>query len=351
MTWLAQPHLINDPFGDAGLYFDFRFARRALLFDLGDLLPLPPRKLLRVSNVFVSHAHMDHFCGFDRLLGVCLGRPRRLGVFGPPGFIDRVEHKLAAYSWNLIAGNAVDFVIGVAEVHEDSLAVAAEFHTRDAFRRTALPPPGTPPGILLDEADFRVRAVTLDHGIPCLAFAFEEKPRFNVWKDRLVRLGLPVGPWLTEVKRAVRRGEPDATLFTVPSIAAGAPAEVQVSLGRLKTEVLHIVPGERIVYVVDVAYHAANAARIIALADGADWLFIESPFLDEDAAIAARKRHLTAAQAGSLARRAGVKRVVPLHFSPRYRDRPERIRQEIDAAFAGTMSGEADAGSMATGTG
>ena len=216
MTWLVQPRLINDPFGDAGLYLDFRFARRALLFDLGDLHKLPPRKLLRVSNVFVSHAHMDHFCGFDRLLGVCLGRPLRLELFGPPGFIDRVQHKLAAYSWNLIAGNATDFVIGVSEMHGESLAAAAEFHTRDAFRRKELPPPVMANGILVDEVEFRVRAVTLDHGIPCLAFAFEAKPRINVWKDRLRRLGLPVGPWLTDLKQAVRRGEPDETLIHGP---------------------------------------------------------------------------------------------------------------------------------------
>jgi ribonuclease Z len=350
MTWLVQPRLINDPFGDAGLYLDFRFGKRALLFDLGDLHPLPPWKLLRVSNVFVSHAHMDHFCGFDRLLGVCLGRPRRLELFGPPGFIDRVQHKLAAYSWNLIAGNAIDFVIGVAEMHGDRLAVAAEFHTRDAFRRQALPPPVAGNGILVDEVEFRVRAVTLDHGIPCLAFAFEEKPRINVWKDRLRRLGLPVGPWLTDLKQAVRRGEPDETLFTVPSVAAGEPPEVRVSLGQLKADVLHIVPGERIVYVVDAVYHANNAARIIALASDADQFFIESPFLEEDAAIAARKLHLTAAQAGSLARRAGVKRVVPLHFSPRYLDRPEQIRQEIDAAFAGAIPREKDARLIVNGT-
>lgn len=344
MTWLVQPELINDPFGDAGLYLDFRFARRALLFDLGDLHRLPPRKLLRISSVFVSHAHMDHFCGFDRLLGVCLGRPLRLALFGPPGFIDRVQHKLAAYSWNLIAGNATDFVIGVAELHGEALAAAAEFHTRDAFRRQDLPPPAMANAILLDEPDFRVSAVTLDHGIPCLAFAFEAKPRINVWKDRLRRLGLPVGPWLTDLKRAVRRGDPDDTLVTVPSAAGGPPA-TRVPLGQLRAEVLRIVPGEKIAYVVDAVYHADNAARIIRLARGADQLFIEAPFLDEDAAIAARKLHLTAAQAGSLARRAGVHRVVPLHFSPRYLDRPERLRQEIDAAFAGAVPGSRPPGS------
>src|SRR5215467_15720539 len=119
VTWLVQARLVNDPFADPALFVDFHFTRQALLFDLGDLSPLSARQLLRVTHAFVSHTHMDHFAGFDALLRLLLGRDKVLHLFGPPGFIDRVEHKLAAYTWNLVANYESDFVVRATEIHPD----------------------------------------------------------------------------------------------------------------------------------------------------------------------------------------------------------------------------------------
>ena len=63
-----------------------------------------------------------------------------------------------------------------------------------------------------------------------------------------------------------------------------------------------------------------------------DVLFIESVFLDEDAEHGARKNHLTAGQAGRIARTLRAKTVKPFHFSPRYEGRAAEVIAEVQAA-------------------
>jgi ribonuclease Z len=326
MSPIFSQELVNGPFGDPTLYLDFRFESRALLFDLGDLAALAPRKILRLSDVFVSHTHMDHFAGFDRLLRLCLGRETEVRLYGPPGFIDRVEHKLAGYTWNLVQNYATDFTLVAHELAGEQLR-AARFRCHERFRREPLPQRPAPQGVLRDEPGFRVRAAVLDHDVPCLAFALEEKVHVNVWKNRLLEMGLEVGPWLNELKRAVAEGAPDDTPVRAPGRA--------LPLGELKARVLRLVPGQKLCYVTDVVYGADNARRIAALAADADLLFIECVFLDEDAAHAARKFHLTARQAGLLARAARARQVVPFHFSPRYTGREAELRAKLERARAG----------------
>lgn len=333
MTPILSPELVNGPFGDPTLYLDLRFEHRALLFDLGDLAALAPRKILRVSDAFVSHTHMDHFAGFDRLLRLCLGREAAVRLYGPSGFIDRVEHKLAAYTWNLVQNYLTDFTLVAHELAGERLRVA-RFRCHERFRREPLPERAAPQGVLLDEPGFRVRAAVLDHDVKCLGFALEEKVHVNVWKNRLLEMGLQVGPWLNELKRAVAEGAPDDTQLRAHWRDGSGEHERSFALGELKQRVLRLVPGQKICYVTDVVYGEDNARRIATLAADADVLFIECVFLEADADHAARKYHLTARQAGLIARAARAKLVVPFHFSPRYAEREHELRAELEQACA-----------------
>ena len=335
MKPLVQPQLVNDPFGDPGLYLEFLFEGRALLFDLGDLTPLAPRKLLKVSHVFVSHTHMDHFCGFDQLLRTLLGRQAVVHCVGPPGFTDRVEHKLAGYTWNLAPTFETELTFAVTELGGDGAPQLSVFHCRSRFVREPKAPPTLPGGVVLKEDAFDIRAAVLDHGVPCLAFALHEHRHVNILKDRLKAMELPVGAWLRDLKKAVLREDADETMIPVWWREEGERRETRVPLGELRAEAVRIVPGQKIAYVTDVRYHEENARRIVDLARDADLLFIETPFLHADAELAERKNHLTALQAGRLARDAKVKRVIPFHFSPRYQGREEELRREVEEAFAG----------------
>ena len=94
---------------------------------------------------------------------------------------------------------------------------------------------------------------------------------------------------------------------------------------------LDTVPGRRFGYVSDLRHTPGNVERLEALLAGVDLLHIEAVFLDADREQAKRKNHLTAGQAGEIARRLGARRVVPFHFSARYRGDEGRLRDELAA--------------------
>jgi len=328
MSLLVQPRLVNGPQGDPGVYLDFHFGRRAMLFDLGDLGPLTPRELLRVSHAFVSHAHMDHVAGFDRLLRLRLHRPPPLTVVGPPGFARQVEMRLGAFTWNLLDERAIDFRLRAMEFDGTRIAAAAEFRSRDAFARRDFVPPDLPEGLVLQEDALRVEATALNHKTPSLAFALQESVRINVWRNALDELGWGVGPWLDEAKRALRAGLPDSH-----RIAVAGPGDVP--LGFLRDRIFRFGRGQRVAYVTDAADTVENRKRIVRLAEEADYLFIETPFLDRDRDLAMEHAHLTARAAGQIARAAKVRRAAGFHYSARYADEPAALPAEFEAAFRG----------------
>ncbi len=330
MKPLMHPFLINGPFDDPGLYIEIKWDRRALLFDLGDITSLNASQLLKVTDVFISHMHMDHFIGFDYLLRIILNRDKPVRLFGPPGITDCIEGKLRGYTWNLTQD--YPFTMQVAEVFTDIIKMT-EFSARDGFRRNDSIISSFS-GVILEEEMFTVNSTHLDHRIPSLAFALKERFHININRDKLDRLSLPVGAWLRRFKQALWEGIDENDNF---EICKDTDAEYRrvFLLHELKKEIATITEGQKISYVVDAIYNRENEEKIIELARGSDIIYCEAAYPEADRAIAAERFHLTATQAGEMARKAGAKELVIFHFSPRYRDNPDELYKEAMEAFRG----------------
>lgn len=319
-----RTRLLNGQTGDPALLVSMRWQGRAILIDLGRIDRTPGAVLLPIEAVFVSHAHMDHFMGFDQLLRLFLARESTLRLFGPTGIADCVQGKLAGYTWNLT--DEYTFTIDVTEIDETTMT-SCRFAAARRFRREPL---GTVPfdGVCLDDTHFRVEAAPLDHKIVSMAYAVTERTHLNVRPDALEAAGLRPGPWLNVLKTAVRSGEPDDFPIDVPT-------GDRRRMGDLRDALLIVTPGQKVAYVVDTLFSPGNAERIVRLARGADVFFCESPFLDADLDQASKRYHLTAGQAGALARAAGARRLQVFHFSPRYEGRYGDIVAEAQAEFTG----------------
>lgn len=316
MKTIFHARLINEPFDDPGLYVRLLREGRALLFDLGYTQDLSPRDILKISDIFVSHTHIDHFIGFDLILRLYLRNENPLRLYGPQGFIDCVGGKLRGYAWNLIGDYPL--TINVIEIGEKNITKAS-FKAENSFQRED---EGTIPfdGFVIEDSMFKVSAAVLDHQIPCLGFSLEEEYHINIDKVKLLELNLPVGSWLGKLKKAIRENMLDSTItikgktFTFSEL----------------TGIANITKGQKLSYVVDTIGSEENIKKIIELVKGSDVLYIEAYFLDKDRDRAKERYHLTAKQAGIIAKEAGIGRLVVFHFSPKYIDNPEEVVKEAE---------------------
>jgi ribonuclease Z len=319
------PRLVNGRFGDPALFVETMHRRQALLFDLGDLSGLSPRDLLRISHVFVTHMHMDHFVGFDALLRVSVGREKTIRLTGPRGLCDRVLHKLHGYEWDLAERYATDLAFNVREIGEDEPLRAARFRLKQRF--TWEEEQADLAAIKNINDGFQLHWAVLEHHGPSLGYAVNERAHANVWKSRLDERGLPTGQWLEGLRQAVLADAADDHPVPLPD-GTVAP------LGELR-DIVTISRGQKVAYVTDVADTPKNRTAISALAEEADLFFIESRFAAEDAHQARDRAHLTTTAAGEIARAARVRKLEPFHFSPRYADDEARMLREVFDAFTG----------------
>lgn len=342
------PRLVNSPFDDPALFIPFRHENRALLFDLGDIAALSARDILKITHIFVTHTHMDHFVGFDRVLRLMLGRDKQLGLYGPQGFLANLSGKLAGYCWNLVGNYNNRFTLHATELHPDR-ALCCSYPCRNGFLAQGSIREVPFDGVALDEPALKVRAVHLDHGTPVLAFGLDERFHIHIVKEALDRLQAKPGPWLNRFKTLLYGHADPNTTIDVPT-AESEGATLSLPLGKLKTAIARLSPGYRLAYIADAAGSPENVQKIVALAAGADHLFVEAAFSHIHREIALQKHHLTARQAGELARSCQVRQYSLFHYSPRYSDCPEMLAAEAQCAFEGPAT-SMDAQEVPGGTG
>ncbi len=328
-----NPCLINDASGDPGLLVPFSFENRAIAFDLGDIHHLASREILKISHVFISHTHMDHFAGFDRLLRIVLGREKILHFFGPSGFLKNIQGKLSGYTWNLVDNFSNQLILFATETDGNALRTQ-EYACKNRFQPTGAPMVHQATDrIIHEESGLQVKTIELDHGIPSLGFALRERFRINIRKDVLDEMGLTPGPWLHRLKQAVYDDQRSLPLSNVILDEKVITILKNITFNDLIERLTIISAGQKIGYIADAAYTPANVEKIVDLVRQADQLFIESAFLEKDADHASAKRHLTARQAGEIAGMAGVKRFTLFHFSPRYQNAEMEFYREAMGAY------------------
>ncbi len=237
----------------------------------------------RKMRIFISHLHGDHLFGLPGMLHSLsfMGRTQELEIVGPRGIIQFVR------SVNRVVRLYPQFPIFVREVSA---------------------------GPVVNEPEYEVHAAWGLHGIPCLAYAFQEKPKSGKFDPAKARkLGIPEGPlW----KR----------LQTSPSITIkGRKIASRLIVGPLRR-------GVKITYAVD----TRPCEAVARLAKGSDLLIHDSCF-DESAARKAKNYgHSTATEAARVAKKNRVRKLALFHISAMYED-PKPLLKQARRVFRQTI--------------
>ena len=182
-----------------------------LLLDCGQGCPeqLTRGELRQIEHIFFSHFHVDHVAGFDGFFRwVCDREEPPVSVWGPPGTLAIVHHRLQGFLWNLVhPGQPGRWVLH--EVDE-SVVRRGVVLAREGFSKLHPLPDLDHDEPLVDAPAYTVRCIALDHGAVSLGYRVDEKPRFRILPEALAAHGLEPGPWLKAVAETATPG--DATV-------------------------------------------------------------------------------------------------------------------------------------------
>jgi ribonuclease Z len=243
------------------------------LFDCGEGTQLQLMrssvKRSRIHSIFIGHLHGDHLYGIAGLLSTLHldGREEPLNVFGPEGL--RVFLNAAFRTGEL----QFKFRLNVQEFPR-------------GFR-----------GRVLDESEFYVDALPLDHSIFCLGWRLQEKTKSGIFNlERAEELGIPRGPLYGRLQRGESITLANGQVIT-PEMVLGPPR-----------------PGKSVVYCLDTQF----SQRSIELADSCTALIHETTFGTDAEDLARERKHSTMEDAARVAKEAGATHLIATHFSSRY---------------------------------
>ncbi|TAE77344.1 MAG: ribonuclease Z [Verrucomicrobia bacterium] len=284
---------------------DSGHAIRRLLFDCGDgcLSGLAQAEVQAIDHLFFSHFHMDHVSGFDGYFRTNFDREARPNrIWGPPGSGRILQHRFQSYLWNLHEDLSATWKVSDIDVQE---VRTWRYELREAFERAHEEAAVMREGALvLDEDEFTVEALTMDHRTPCLAYRVTEKTRWNIDPAGLAALGLRPGAWLKALK------DPAET-----------PDEAWVEgwrAGELRERLLVPTPGDSVAYLTDFLMNEEAMERLADWLAGCGTLICESQYRAADLELAQRNYHMTSLQGAALAERVRANELVLIHVSARY---------------------------------
>ncbi len=261
------------------------------LFDCGEGTQVSLRSLnlkwKKITTIFISHTHADHVTGLPGMLMLSaqVDRDEPLYVIGPP----RTREYVA--SSRKVLEMYINFDIIVQEIANPEV-----------------------PQVVYTGEGFQIRSIPLAHTRVCVGYILEEETRPGVFfPEKAMELGVPRGPMWSRLQQGERVTLDDGTVIE-PSQVMGDPR-----------------PGRKFSYITD-------STRTPGLADevrGSDLLICEGMFESELSQAAHEKGHMTAEDAGKLARDAGgVKQMGLIHYSPRYTNRQlKKLQKEAQAHF------------------